>query len=66
MKVRFDEQADALYIRLDEAAIEESEEVSPGVVLDFDAENRVVGIELSRVRARLPSAQLKQMQFEVA
>ena len=66
MKVRFDESADALYIRLDDAPIEESEEVSPGVVLDFDGDNRVVGIEILQVHERLPTAQLKQMQFEVA
>ncbi len=66
MKVRFDEASDALYIRLVEGPVEESEEVSPGVVLDFDAENRVVGIELLNVREKLPSAQLRQIQFEVA
>ncbi len=66
MRVRFDEAADALYIRLDEAAVEESEEVSPGLVLDFDDQNRVVGIEILRVGQTLPSAQLKQIQFEVA
>ncbi|MEI6986522.1 MAG: DUF2283 domain-containing protein [Rhodospirillaceae bacterium] len=66
MKVRFDEQADAFYIRLDDARIEESDEVSPGFTLDFDADNRVIGIELSQVLARLPTVRLKQMQFEVA
>ncbi|MFM2042211.1 MAG: hypothetical protein RLY86_787 [Pseudomonadota bacterium] len=66
MRVRFDQYADALYIRLDEAAVEESEEVTPGVVLDFDASNRVVGIEILRVRERLPSADLKNIQFDVA
>ncbi len=66
MKVRFDEQTDALYIRLDDAAVRESEEVSPGVMLDFDGSNRVVGIEILGVRRRLPDAQLKQIQFEVA
>jgi hypothetical protein len=34
MRVRMDEVADALYIRFDEAPIAESEEVSPGVILD--------------------------------
>ena len=57
MKVRFDEQTDALYIRLDDAAVRE---------LDFDSRNRVVGIEILGVRQRLPDAQLKQIQFEVA
>ncbi len=66
MKVRFDQEADALYIRLDDAPVIESEEVGPGIVLDFDAENRVVGIEMLNAQRRLPSAHLKQMLFEVA
>jgi uncharacterized protein YuzE len=66
MRVRFDQETDALYIRLDEAAVRESDEVSPGVVLDFDADSRVVGIEILDVKRRLPEAQLKQIQFEVA
>jgi uncharacterized protein YuzE len=66
MRVRFDSETDALYIRLDEAKISESAEVAPGLVLDFDAENRVVGIEVLDAQKRLPAAQLKQIQFEVA
>jgi uncharacterized protein YuzE len=66
MRVRMDEAADALYIRLDESAIRESEEVSPGVVLDFDESGRVVGIEIIDVRQKLPGADLRRVQFEVA
>ena len=66
MKVNFDEAADALYIRLDEAKIEDTEEVSPGVVLDYDAKRRVVGIEILGAKAKLPKADLKTMQFKVA
>jgi uncharacterized protein YuzE len=65
MKFRFDEQADALYIRLDEGKIVESEEVSPGVVLDFNAQNEVVGVEILDVKKRLPSADLKHVQVEL-
>ncbi len=46
MKLHFDKDADALYLKLDESAIIESEEVRPGVVLDFNASDQVVGIEL--------------------
>jgi uncharacterized protein YuzE len=35
MRVRFDEGADALYVRIDEPPVVESEEVRPGVVLDL-------------------------------
>jgi len=66
MKVHFDEAADALYLRLDDSPIVQSEEVHPGIVLDFSATNQVVGIEILRVKNRVPSANLKQIQFEVA
>jgi uncharacterized protein YuzE len=43
MRMKMDKEADALYIRFDEAKIVESEEVSDGIILDFDANRRVVG-----------------------
>jgi uncharacterized protein YuzE len=65
MKVSFDEKSDAIYIRFDESKIIESEEVKPGVILDFNDENDVVGIEILRVKDRIPPTDLKKMQFEV-
>jgi len=46
MKLKVDKENDALYLRLDDSEIIESEEVQPGVILDFDKNNRVVGIEI--------------------
>ena len=46
MRLNVDREADALYLRLDDSKIVESEEVSPGVVLDFNEANEVVGIEM--------------------
>ena len=66
MKIRFDREEDALYIRFNDAPIVESEEVRPGLVLDFDAQNRVIGIEVLDAQERLPGAQLGQVNFEVA
>ena len=66
MKVRFDRDSDALYIRLDDSRIVESEEVKPGVVLDFNEQNPVVGIEILDAGKRVPESSLKQMHFEVA
>ena len=34
MKMRYDEQVDALYLSLDESDVVESEEVKPGIILD--------------------------------
>lgn len=66
MKMYYDEKADALYLRLDESKIIESEEVQPGIVLDYNADNQVIGVEILRVKDRVPSANLKQILYEVA
>jgi uncharacterized protein YuzE len=66
MKVHFDEKADAVYLRLDDSPIVDSEEVHPGIVLDFNGANQVVGIEILKVKDRVPVANLKQIQFGVA
>jgi uncharacterized protein YuzE len=54
MKLRIDHEADALYLRLDRAKIIESEEVAPGVVVDFDSKDNVVGVEVLNLSARTP------------
>jgi uncharacterized protein YuzE len=66
MKMHYDEKADALYLRLDDSTIVESEEVKPGIVLDFNAEKQVVGIEVLDLKRRVPKADLKQLKLEVA
>jgi uncharacterized protein YuzE len=66
MRMQYDEKADALYLRLDDSKVVESEEVKPGIVLDFNAENQVVGIEVLNLKRRVPKADLKQLKFEVA
>ena len=55
MKTIYDPEADALYVRFAEAAVVESEQVSEGVVLDFDAEGRIVAIEVLDARRHLAS-----------
>ncbi len=46
MKTIYDPKADALYVRFADAPVAESEEVADGVVLDFDAEGKIVALEL--------------------
>lgn len=46
MKLIYDADTDALYVDLKAGRVEESEEVAPGFVLDFDAEGNVLGIDI--------------------
>lgn len=64
MRLKVDKENDALYFRLDEASIVESEEVEPGVILDFNAEGKVVGIEILDLSKRTDLDQLKVLQYE--
>jgi uncharacterized protein YuzE len=46
MKFHYYPETDSLYIELSERPSVDSEEVTSGVVLDFDAEGKLVGIDL--------------------
>lgn len=66
MRLHYDEKADALYLRLDDSKVVDSEEVKPGIVLDFNDQNEVVGIEVLDLKRRIPKADLKQLKLELA
>jgi len=46
MILQYYQDSDMLYIKLAEGSSKESEEVAPGIVLDFDEQNRVIGVEI--------------------
>ena len=52
MKIEYNPKADAMYIRLIVGTVVESDELRPGVVFDFDAAGRVLGIEMLDVSQR--------------
>lgn len=52
MKFDYDPEVDALYVRLNEADIIESEEVQPGIILDFDENGKVAGVEVLNASKR--------------
>ena len=59
MKSEYDSTVDALYIRLVEARVIESEELRPGFIVDYDAEGRIVGVEILDASKRVaPGADL--------
>ena len=60
MKIWYDSTVDVLMITLREGDYAESDEVSPGVIVDFDAEGRPMVIEILNARRILaPDGTLK-------
>lgn len=52
MRIEYDPKVDALYVRLNDSAIIESEQVQPGIILDFDVSGKVVGVEVLNASKR--------------
>lgn len=46
MKLHYDQETDSLYIDLNARTSVDSREVAEGVVIDFDAAGRLVGIDI--------------------
>ncbi len=65
MKLNIDKEADALYLRLDDSSIVESEEVAPGIVLDYNEAEEVVGIEMLNISKRSPRVSLSNLQLQI-
>ena len=63
MKIEYDPKADAMYIRLAAGEVVDSDEVRPGVVLDLDAQGRVLGIEMLDVSSRTDNP--RELAFEM-
>ena len=61
MKLKYDEKADALYVRFTDDPIVESEEVRSGLVVDLDANGKIVAIEVLDARETLAPEALAQL-----
>jgi uncharacterized protein YuzE len=58
--VTYDREADAAYIRLSDGPVRESEQVANDIVLDFDADGRIVGLEILDAHRHLSPDLLEQ------
>jgi uncharacterized protein YuzE len=64
MRIKVDKENDALYFRLDDTKIVESEEVRPGVILDYNEKDQVVGVEFLGISGRATGEELSNLQFQ--
>jgi len=66
MRMRVDHAADAVYLNLTDRPIKDSAEVADGIVVDYDAEGRIVGVEILDASKRTDDPDvLKQFNFDL-
>jgi uncharacterized protein YuzE len=65
MRINYDEEVDALYIRLKESPYYESEEIKEGVILDYDEQGNLIGIEILDAAKYLSLEELTTLNFNL-
>ena len=64
MKITYDPEADALYIRLREVELADSMDVEEGVTVDLDNEGHIAGIEILDASKRMTPEELANIHYE--
>ena len=65
MKVTYDSKVDVLRVLFSNAPIEESDEDKPGVILDYDKDGNIVGVEILDAQKRLGEKEnVRQVELE--
>lgn len=63
MKIRYDSEADAMYINLREDKIDHTQEIDDNTIIDFNKKGEVIGVEILFVKERNPNL-LKEFKVE--
>jgi uncharacterized protein YuzE len=64
MKVKYDQEVDVLTIEFSSVPVEESDEDKPGIILDYDKDSNIVGIEILNASKRMENP--RALEFVVA
>jgi uncharacterized protein YuzE len=65
MKVTYDPEVDVLHVLFSNAPIEESDEDKPGVILDYDKDGNIVGLEILDAQKRMGGREnVQQVELE--
>jgi len=64
MRIEYDREANALYIQMQEKAVARTREIESGLLIDFDEENNLVGIEILDVTQRYVLSDIVNLHIE--
>lgn len=64
MKIEYSKKADALYVYFKEKFVSRSREIEEGIVLDFDENNQIIGIEILDASERFGKADIANINIE--
>jgi uncharacterized protein YuzE len=64
MKIEYSKEADAIYVYFKEDFVEKSKEIEDGIVIDFDKNGQLIGIEVLDASKRFSLADIVNVKIE--
>lgn len=64
MKIEYSKEEDAIYVYFKEEYVAKSKEIEDGVVIDFDKNGQIIGIEVLDVSQRFSLADIANVSIE--
>ena len=65
MRLKVDLESDALYFRISEDEIESSEEVKPGIIVDYTKSGNVAGVEVLNLKKQFSIKDLSNIKVDL-
>ena len=65
MKISYDTQADALYIKFKDGKFGYNKEVEEGVILDIDKDGHILGIEILEVSSKFSLKDIAEVNIQM-
>lgn len=64
MEIRYDSEADAMYIEFSEGTFSSNKKIDNNTIVDFDKKGNLLGIELLSVSKRIPKESLSEIKVK--
>ena len=61
MKTTYDNEANALYVKFSNETVAKTEELRPGMILDFDSRGHIIGFEMLDAKKQLSEAAIEAL-----
>jgi uncharacterized protein YuzE len=61
MKIKYDAEADAMYIMFQEGEYEVSKEVADGILVDYSKDGKILGIEIVNALRYIPRKEMEEI-----
>lgn len=65
MRLKVDLESDALYFRISEEEIEDSEEIKPGIIVDYAKSGKIIGVEVLGLKGKFSLEELSKIKVDL-